>query len=134
MRIGAVAKQVGISVEAVRFYEKQGLIEIPTRNESNYRVYSPDVVKQLSFINRAKELGFTLKEIKELLFLRLDPNTTCAEIKKQTDNKIADIEQKILDLEQIKAALVKLTSICPGSGSLGKCPIIEAMDNKTLRK
>jgi MerR family mercuric resistance operon transcriptional regulator len=134
MKIGAVAKQVGISVEAIRFYEKQGLIEIPSRNESGYRVYPPDAVKQLLFINRAKELGFTLKEIKELLFLRFDPNATCAEIKKQTENKIADIEQKILDLEQIKVALVKLTNICPGSGSLGKCPIIEAMDNKTLRK
>lgn len=134
MKIGSVAKQVGITVEAIRFYEKHGLIDTPNRNESGYRVYHPDVVKQLLFISRAKELGFTLKEIKELLHLRFSPNSTCAGIKKQTENKIADIEQKISDLGEIKAALVKLTKICPGSGSLGKCPILKALDNKVLRK
>ncbi len=67
MKIGAVAKQAGISVEAVRFYEKQGLINTPSRNDSGYRVYSPDIINQLLFVTRAKELGFSLKEIKELL-------------------------------------------------------------------
>ena len=131
MKIGSVAKQAGMTVETIRFYEKRGLIQPPSRNDSGYRIYSPDIIKQLLFITRAKELGFSLKEIKELFLLRVDPHTTCAEIKKQTENKIADIEKKIHDLELIKEALVKLATTCPGAGSLSKCPIIEAIDRKS---
>lgn len=124
MKIGAVAKQARISVEAVRFYEKQGLINTPSRNESGYRVYSPDIINQLLFVARAKELGFSLKEIKELLILRDSPDITCAEIKKQTEKKIADIEGKITDLTIIKSSLDKLVKSCPGIGTIEKCPIL----------
>ncbi|HDO30162.1 MAG TPA: heavy metal-responsive transcriptional regulator [Desulfobacteraceae bacterium] len=130
MKIGQVAKQAGISVEAVRFYEKQGLIKSPPRNESGYRVYSSDVIPQLLFVTRAKELGFLLREIRELLLLRDSPNITCAEIKNQTEKKIADIEQKITDLKLIKDSLVKLANSCPGVGTLEKCPILKTFDSK----
>ncbi len=128
MKIGQVAKQAGISVEAVRFYEKQGLIKSPARNESGYRIYSSDAIHQLSFVTRAKELGFSLKEIRELLLLRDSPNITCAEIKNQTEKKIADIEQKITDLKLIKDSLVALANSCPGVGTLDKCPILKRFD------
>lgn len=130
MKIGAVAKQAGISVEAVRFYEKQGLINTPSRNDSGYRVYSPDIINQLLFVTRAKELGFSLKEIKELLILRDSPGITCAEIKNQTENKIADIERKITDLKIIKSFLDKLVKSCPGKGTIKKCPILKTITSK----
>ena len=130
MRIGKVAKQVGITVETIRFYEKRGLIEPPRRNESGYRDYPEDVVQLVSFIKRAKELGFSLKEIKNLMSLRFTPGTTCSEVKKQTIEKIADIDRKVDDLLKIKGALTELVSVCPGQGPLNHCTIMEALESK----
>ncbi len=79
LSIGRVARRAGVGVETVRFYERQGLIEEPPRRMSGYREYDEDVVSRLGFIRRAKELGFTLKEIKELLSLRRDPSTPAAD-------------------------------------------------------
>jgi Hg(II)-responsive transcriptional regulator len=132
MRIGEIAKQVGITVEAIRFYEKQGLIPPPKRNESGYRDYPEGAVQHVSFIKRAKELGFSLKEIKELMSLQYSPGTTCGEVKKQAEVKILDIEQKIEDLQKIKLVLVDLVSVCPGQGPISECPIIGSI--KTLEK
>ena len=130
MRIGKVAKQVGITVEAIRFYEKKGLIEPPGRNESGYRDYPEDAVQLVSFIKRAKELGFSLKEIKDLMSLRYTPGTTCSEVKEQTEVKIADIDRKVEDLLRIKKALTELVSVCPGQGPLNHCSIMEALESK----
>jgi len=124
MQIGEVAKQVGITVETIRFYEKKGLVDSPLRNESGYRNYSGDVMPHLLFITRAKELGFSLKEIKELIRLQSAPHTTCGEVKTQAISKIADIDQKVEDLQKIRMILAELVSSCPGQGPLSKCPII----------
>ena len=134
MKIGKVAKQVGITVEAIRFYEKKGLIKPPRRNESGYRDYSGDAVQLVSFIKRAKELGFSLKEIKELMSLRYTPGTTCSEVKKQTEEKIADIDRKVEDLLRIKRALTELVSVCPGQGPLDHCTIMEALESNNKRE
>ncbi len=95
MKIGKVAGQAGITVETVRFYEKKGLLPPPARNESGYRVYTPESLQQLLFITRSKDLGFSLKEIKELVHLRAAPDTTCATIKAQAEKKIIEVEKKI---------------------------------------
>jgi len=81
LTIGRLAKQVSIGIETIRFYERQGLIEPPPRTDSNYRVYPEEEVNRLRFIKRAKNLGFTLSEIKELLFIRHDLHATKADIK-----------------------------------------------------
>jgi MerR family mercuric resistance operon transcriptional regulator len=134
MRIGNVAKQVGITVEAIRFYEKKGLIEPPGRNESGYREYPEDAVQLLAFIKRAKELGFSLREIKDLMSLRYTPGATCSDVKQQTEEKIADIDRKVEDLLRIKKALTDLVSVCPGKGSLSHCSIMEALESQNNRK
>ena len=130
LTIGQVARSAGVGVETVRFYERQGLLEEPARRDSGYRQYGEDVVARLRFIKRAKELGFSLKEIKELLALRVDPDTTCAEVKRQAEAKIADVEQKIAALQRIRKALVKLTAVCQGRGPTSECPILDALDNE----
>ena len=112
LTIGRLAKQVGIGIETVRFYERQGLIEPPPRTDSNYRVYPEEEVSRLRFIKKAKNLGFTLNEIKELLFMRHDPHATQADIKNRTLAKIKDIKQKINDLTRIQKALEHLASSC----------------------
>lgn len=128
LSIGQLARRAGVGIETVRFYERRGLLEEPARKESGYRQYDEDVVARLRFIKRAKELGFSLKEIKELLALRVDPTTTCAEVKSKAEAKIADIEQKIEVLQRMKKALLKVTKECSGRGPTGECPILEALE------
>jgi len=105
MTIGKVAKQAGVGVETVRFYEREGLLEEPPRRPSGYRQYPQDTVERLQFIKRAKELGFSLKEVKELLALRITPGTTCGQIKKRAEAKVNDIEDRIRSLQRMKRAL-----------------------------
>lgn len=130
LTIGQVAKQAGVGVETVRFYERKGLLEEPKRKASGYRQYDEQVVARIHFIRRAKELGFTLKEIKELLELRLDPSTTCAEVKVRAQAKIEDIKERIRSLQQMKNALAKLSQACSGRGSTSECPILESLDGQ----
>jgi MerR family transcriptional regulator, copper efflux regulator len=128
LTIGKLARQAGVGVETVRFYERQGLLDAPVRKQSGYRQFTEDVVVRLGFIRRAKELGFTLKEIKELLALRAEDKTTCAQVKERAEMKIADIEERIESLRRMKNALVKVTKQCSGCGPATNCPILEAFE------
>ncbi len=128
LTIGQVAKRTGIGVETVRFYEREGLLEEPKRRPSGYRQFDEGIVIRLRFIRRAKELGFTLNEIKELLSLKHDPSTTCADMKGRAEAKIKDIDQRIRTLRRMKQALAKLTRACSGRGKIQGCPILEALD------
>ncbi len=130
LTIGQVAKRSGIGLETVRFYERKGLVEEPPRTDSGYRQYPEEVVGRIRFIRRAKELGFALKEISELLSLRVNPDTTCVDVRKQTEFKISDVEEKIRVLKGIKTALEKLAASCVGTGPTSECPILEALDGQ----
>ena len=130
LTIGQAARSAGVGVETVRFYERQGLLQEPPRRDSGYRQYPEDVVARLRLIRRAKDLGFSLKEIKELLALRVDPNTTCAEVRKRAKEKIIDVEAKIEALQKIKKALTKLMKTCSGRGPTSECPILDALDTE----
>lgn len=128
MTIGQVAQRAGIGVETIRFYERRGLIGDPPRRPSGYRQYTMDAVRQLRFIRRAKELGFSLREIADLLDLRTDGSTHCEDVRRQLEAKIADVEKKIADLRHIREALDDLASACAGGDPRGACPILDALD------
>ncbi len=130
LTIGQVAKHAGVGVETIRFYERKGLLEEPERKASGYRQFDEQVVGRVRFIRQTKELGFTLKEIKELLELRIDPTTSCADVKHRAQVKIDDIEEKIRSLQRMKQALGKLTKACSGRGETSECPIFEALDGE----
>lgn len=131
MTIGKVAKLAGIGVETVRFYERQGLIAEPPRRPSGYRKYPAEVVTRLKFIRKAKKLGFTLKEIGELLALRLSEDSSCCEVKQRTLAKIADIEIKLVALQKIKNTLSELADACRGDRSpINQCPILGAFEEE----
>ena len=100
--IAGIARRAGVGVETVRFYERQGLIAQPPRGVSGYRRYPEETVARLRFIRRAKALGFSLREIRELLSLRVDPMGRSGEVKARAQAKIADIEEKIRALIQHK--------------------------------
>ena len=129
LTIGKVARQAGVGIETVRFYEREGLIDTPPRGPSGYRHFPESVVPRLQFIKRAKELGFTLREIRELLALRHDPDTSCSNVKQRAERKIADVDEKIRSLRRMKQALVQLTESCSGSGLADDCPILVALDS-----
>ena len=129
LTIGKVARGAGLGIETVRFYEREGLLEPPARTEANYRVYPQQDIVRLRFIKRAKNLGFTLKEIKELLSLRQDPGASKEDVKRQTEAKISDIDEKIRDLTRIKQTLEKLDQCCDGHGPTSDCPILEALES-----
>jgi DNA-binding transcriptional MerR regulator len=119
MTIGQVAKLAGVGVETIRFYEREGLLNKPKRKESGYRMFENEAVTRIRFIKNVKELGFSLKEIRELLFLRVDSRATATEVKKRVDSKIEQIDRRINDLKRVRNALAQL------SRSVGKGPINE---------
>ena len=132
MTIGKVARFAGVGVETIRFYEREGLIERPARPSSGFRHYPEGAISRIRFVRKAKELGFTLKEIRGLLELRIDPEQSCGDVRAQAETKIADIESKIRTLRRMKKALVNLTAACDGQAQVGACPILAALeDTKT---
>jgi MerR family mercuric resistance operon transcriptional regulator len=128
LTIGQVARKAQVNVETVRYYERRGLIPRPPRRASGYRQYSEEAIKRIRFIKHAKELGFSLREIGELLSLRVDERMSCADIKRKAEVKIADINSRIATLQRMKKALMRLTSECRGKGPVSECPILEALE------
>jgi len=127
---GQLAKAAQVNIETIRYYEKRGLIPEPPRRESGYRQYAPDTVGRITFIKRAQGLGFSLREITELLSLRVDPGTTSADIKMRAEAKLTDIDTKLRDLKMMKTALMKLTVACRGRGPISECPILDALESR----
>ena len=130
MKIGRVAEAAGVAIQTIRFYERQGLLPDPPRQPSGYRMYSSDVIRRVVFIKRAKELGFSLKEIGELLCLHDHHNATAKEVKRIADKKLIDLNEKIRSLQRMQRALRRLVDDCPGhSGSKDCCSILGALSN-----
>jgi MerR family mercuric resistance operon transcriptional regulator len=130
-KIGEVASRANVNKETVRYYEKRELIPEPDRRRSGYRIFTQRHINQIRFIKRAQELGFTLSEIKELLELRVDEDTTCSEIKSEAQEKYQDVVEKIEDLQQIKGTLLELIDSCGGEGTKGDCPILGALEGES---
>ena len=134
MKIGEVAKAAGLGIDTIRFYERQGLIEEPSRRPSGYRDYTADVVISLRFIKRAKELGFSLKEIAELLRLESNAGATPADIRNHAEAKLEDLEDRIRALQRMRRSLRKLVDSCPRHGPLSDCSILRALAPDEKRK
>ena len=129
-RIGEVARQTGVSVEAIRYYENQALIPRAPRSEAGYRVYGAETIRRVRFIQRAKELGFSLRDIHSLLTLRKEPEAACADVKVHALKKVAEVEEKIDSLSRIRDALVRLVDKCNTEAPLSECPILDALEEE----
>lgn len=128
LTIGQLAKEAGVNVQTVRYYERRGLLPEPPRSASGYREYPPRDVARIGFIRRAQGLGFTLGEIEELLSLRVDPGATSDDVRGRVENKIADVEEKLGELERIRRALVQMAGACETHGGIEDCRFLEALD------
>ena len=127
MTIGRLAKQVGVNIDTIRYYERNGLIPEPVRRLSGYREYGAADVARLRFILRAKSLGFTLVEIGELL--SLSAGRDVRGVKRRAENRLEQVEHKIEELKRVRRGLKTLIDACPGHGDLEHCPIIAALSN-----
>ena len=128
LSIGKVARAAGMSVDAVRFYEREGLIPPVQRTESGYRVYEPETVRRLLFIRRAKETGFSLAEIRELLGLRRETGSSCTSVLLLAQEKLALVREKIRDLRRMEAALESLVADCLTPDHGESCPLLERLE------
>jgi Hg(II)-responsive transcriptional regulator len=130
LKIGQLARVANVNIDTIRYYERQGLLPEPIRQDSGYRQYSQDDVKQLRFIKRAQKLGFSLREIKELLALRVDSDTVCQDVQRRSTAKVEDIEQKIASLRQIQHALEELMARCTAEESADACVFLQILDSE----
>jgi Zn(II)-responsive transcriptional regulator len=124
--IGQLAKHAGVAIDTVRYYERNHLLTPAGRLESGYRRYGDIELKRLRFIRRAKGLGFSLAEVRELL--SLSDERSVAKVKRAAQAKLADIEQRLDELERIRSGLRSLIAACPGHGRADACPILNALN------
>jgi MerR family copper efflux transcriptional regulator len=128
MTIGRLAKRAGVNIDTIRYYERSGLLPEPSRRLSGYREYGPTDVARLRFIMRAKDLGFTLAEINELLSLSADRDVSG--VKRRAEAHLEHVEQKIKELQRVRRGLKMLITACPGHGDPERCPIIAALSEE----
>jgi MerR family copper efflux transcriptional regulator len=124
MRIGHLAGKVGVAVDTVRYYERQGLLPPPARRPSGYRDYGEGDLQQLRFVRRCKALGFTLQETRELLRLNADPAADRAEVRALAECRLAAVEMQLRELQALRDALAELAGACSGHGPIDDCPIL----------
>ena len=129
--IGKLAERAGVSIDTVRYYERSGLLSPQTRLASGYRRYSDVQVARLRFIRRAQELGFSLKDIRELL--GLSKLRDVGRVKRAAERKLAEVEERLAALTRVRDGLATLVATCPGHGRAADCPILKALGEETLQ-
>lgn len=127
MTIGAVSRNAGVPIDTIRYYERAGLLPEPRRRGSGYRDYDRGAIERLRFIRRAKDLGFTLEGIRELLALSSDRERGVKSVKQRAEARLGEVEQRIRELQRVKRGLKQLIDACPGHGALEHCPILRAL-------
>ena len=128
LTVGRLARRAGVKADTVRYYEKRGLLPPADRTPSAYRMFPESSVKRLRFIRRAADLGFTLKEIQELLDLADHPDlAACAVVRDRAEAKLADIEHQLKDMRRVRKTLADMVANWPDSGAIKDCPIIDTL-------
>jgi len=123
---GALAAGTGCNIETIRYYEQVGLLAPPPRSAGGHRLYGRDLVRRLNFIRRSRDLGFTIKEVRELLRLVDGGTYTCAEVEQLARDHVREIRRKIADLRRLQKVLETMAAQCNG-GAVPDCPIVDAL-------
>ena len=129
LTIGQVANAADLNVQTIRYYERRGLVPTPRRTAAGYRQYTDDAVARLRFIRHAQELGFSLREVQELLALRVRHGTACDVVERKTRQKIDVVQQRIRDLQRMKRTLERLDAACAVRRPTAECPILEVLED-----
>ena len=127
IQIGELSKRTGCNIETIRYYERIALLPVPARSAGHYRLYDTDAVQRLAFIRRARELGFTLEEIRTLLSLSVRGGAgACADVRALAESHLAEVRGKIADLRAMERVLADAVRRC-AAGEVPGCPIIDAL-------
>ncbi|KAA3617252.1 MAG: MerR family transcriptional regulator [Calditrichaeota bacterium] len=129
MDIRAISNKTGFSIDTIRYYEKMGLIENVDRSKTGYRIFTNEDFKRFLFIKKAKNMGFTLKDIKELLTLKIEEDEPCEPVHKMAKEKLQFVEQKLGELEKIRIVLKTLISQCSRHQPTEPCPVLRILEN-----
>src|SRR5438128_752925 len=124
--IGALSKHTGANIETIRYYERVGLLPVPSRSSGGYRLYSRDHLKRLNFVRRARVLGFSIGEVRTLLRLADERKRPCAEVRVVADAHLKEVRAKIADLRRMERVLKTTVARC-ASGKRADCPVIETL-------
>lgn len=133
LTIGTVAKRAGVPIDTIRYYEREGLLPEPLRRASGYRSYNESAISRLRFIRRAKDLGFTLDEIRDLLALSVDRHRGVKAVRQRAEQRLASIDARIAELMRVRKGLEQLIEACPGRGDPEQCPILRALADEEPR-
>ena len=133
LTIGRLARAVGVNVQTVRYYERRTLLAADARRPSGYRLFGEDALKRLRFIKNAQGLGFTLREISELLELRVSSTARCGDVQRKAQDKLAHVQTKIRDLRALDRALQRLIRACQSGQPTDRCPILRSLENGKRR-
>ncbi len=126
LQIGELSRRTGVKVPTIRYYEQTGLIGAPARTQGNQRRYGPDALKRLNFIRHARDLGFSIPAIRDLIDLSADPDRPCDEANRIASEHLLDVEERIRRLTLLKTELQRISSAC-GSGRMADCRVMEAI-------
>lgn len=124
---GRLAKAASVNIQTVRFYDREGILKPISRTDSGYRIYNMEGLMRLKFIIQAKELGFSLNEIRDLLSLRIRSAQACDRVRKKAQDKISDIQNRITQLRKLERTLEGLVRDCKSRLISDRCPILEKM-------
>lgn len=130
IKIGEVAKQSGVNVQTIRYYERVGLLKPIYRRESGYRIYDSGAIRIIRFVKHAQELGFSLEEVQALLRLKADGTARCEGVQKRAQEHLKEVRLKIDGLERIRSVLEDLIQRCRRRKTDGECPILDALDKE----
>ncbi|MBI3535699.1 MAG: MerR family DNA-binding protein [Deltaproteobacteria bacterium] len=133
MSIGTLSKESDTGIETIRFYERLGLIAPVGRKISGYRIFDDNSLKALGFIKHAKELGFSLNEIKALLSLKADKKSKCQNVQVKATDQLNSVEEKIRNLKRIKTKLTELIQQCKLRKTDSECPILDCLDSCNIK-
>ena len=131
-KIGELAARTGCPVVTIRYYEKEGLLEEPSRTVSGYRLYGEPDLERLYFIRHCRAHGMSQDEIKTLLKYQRDPEGDCLAVNRLVDRHLAEVEERIAELTRLKRQLEMLRRSCPGSGTMAECGILKGLRDSTL--
>jgi Cu(I)-responsive transcriptional regulator len=126
MRIGELARATSTKAETIRYYEREGILSLADRTNSNYRDYSPAHLATLTFIRRARELGFSMAQVRQLLALSDHADKPCEDVDLMVQNQLAEVERKIADLVALRDELTHMLGSCEGE-RIGECRVVESL-------
>lgn len=132
LRIGAVARACDVSIDTIRYYEREGLLPPPRRRASGYRDYDRSAIRRLRFIRAAKHLGFSLDDIRELLALSTDRENGVKGVRQRAEARLGMIEERMAQLGRMREGLRELVDGCPGHGEPEECPILRALSDESV--